>query len=105
MASSYETAVSELYQAPLASFVEERKRLAAELKGSGDSAAAARLAKLARPPISAWVVNQLWWRERDGFEALFETAERLRQGELAAGAEHRQALTALRKHAAELLTE
>ena len=28
MATSYEAAVSELYQAPLSSFVEERKRLA-----------------------------------------------------------------------------
>jgi hypothetical protein len=105
MATSYDAAVSELYQAPLASFVEERKRLAGELKASGDAAGAARLGKLARPPISAWVVNQLWWRERDTFEALFATAERLRQGELAAGAEHRQAIAALRKHAAELLTE
>ncbi len=104
MASSYEAAVSTLYRAPLASFVEERKRLAAELKPS-DAAGAARLGKLARPPISAWAVNQLWWRERDLFEELFETAERLRRGEVAAGAEHRQALAALRKHAAELLTE
>ena len=105
MAAGYETAISELYQAPLASFVEERKRLAGELKAAGDTAGAARLGKLARPPISAWVVNQLWWRERDTFEELFETAERLRQGEVAAGADHRQALTSLRKHAAELLTE
>src|SRR5688572_22382883 len=103
MASSYEAAVSELYRAPLSSFVEERKRLGAELKPS-DPAGAARLAKLPRPPISAWAVNQLWWRERDVFEELFETAERLRQGDVAAAAEHRQALASLRKHAAEILT-
>jgi len=105
LATDYQSAVSSLYRAPLASFVEERKRLSAELKAAGDAAGAARLSKLARPPISAWAVNQLWWRERDLFEELFATAERLRQGELAAGSEHRQALNALRKHAAELLTE
>jgi hypothetical protein len=57
--SAYEDAVATLYQAPFAEFVAERKRLAAELKASGDKVGAAGLAKLSRPPISAWTVNQL----------------------------------------------
>ena len=67
----YDDAVAELYQVPIDRFVAERKRLAGELKAAGDKDGAARLAKLARPPISAWAVDQLWWRARDGFDALF----------------------------------
>ena len=45
-------------------------------------AEATRFAKLGRPTISAWAVNQLWWHARDAFDALFETAARLRKGDL-----------------------
>src|SRR6478609_4033785 len=59
MASSYEQAVSALYRAPHGSFVVERRRLAAELKAEGDKTGAARLAKLERPPLSAWAEQLL----------------------------------------------
>ncbi|HEX3764805.1 MAG TPA: hypothetical protein VHW23_39185 [Kofleriaceae bacterium] len=101
----YEDAVESLFQAPHEQFVAERKRLAGELKAAGDKVGAGKLAKLARPPISAWVVDQLWWRARDGFEALFTTAEQLRRGELAAAAAHRDAIARLRSRAAQLLDE
>jgi hypothetical protein len=99
----YDDAVASLYQAPVEQFVAERKRLAGELKATGDKPGAARLAKLARPPISAWVVDQLWWQARAAFDALFETAERLRAGQLDATPAHRDALARLRAHAAKLL--
>ncbi len=54
-------------------------RLSGELKGAGDKDGSAKLAKLARPPISAWVVNQLYWRERDSFDELLESAAQLRK--------------------------
>jgi hypothetical protein len=101
----YEDAVESLFQAPHEQFVTERKRLAGELKAAGDKAGAGKLAKLARPPISAWIVDQLWWRARDAFEALFATAEQLRGGELGAAAAHRDAITGLRAQAAQLLTD
>ena len=41
-------------------------------------------------------MNQLWRNERDAFERLLATAERLRKGELEAGADHQRALSALR---------
>src|SRR5258706_16100104 len=100
MATSYDAAVETLYRGSLDAFVAERKRFANELKAGGDKEAGARLAKLGRPSISAWTVNQLWWNERDMFERLFATAERLRRGELEAGAEHQPALSALRSLAA-----
>ena len=104
MATAYDAAVATLFQAPLDQFVAERKRLAAELKAGGDKTGAQSFAKLARPPIAAWVVNQLWWQSREGFDQLFATAERLRSGELAAGSVHRDALAKLRASAAELLS-
>ncbi|HEX2669459.1 MAG TPA: hypothetical protein VHM25_01240 [Polyangiaceae bacterium] len=105
MGLSYEQAVSALYQAPFESFVTERKRLAGELKAEGDKAGAAQLAKLARPSISAWAVNQLWWHARDAFDELFETAAELRKGKLAANPAHRKALAKLGTRAQQLLSE
>ncbi|HEY0475939.1 MAG TPA: hypothetical protein VGD37_00360 [Kofleriaceae bacterium] len=101
----YEDAVESLFRAPLEQFVAERKRLAGELKATGDKDGAARLAKLSRPPISAWAINQLWWRARDAFDALFETAERMRRGDLAATTAHREAIANLRARAAQILSD
>ena len=103
MASSYEAAAVELFQAPHEKFVVERKRLSLALKAQGDKAAAAKLLALNRPPVSAWAVNQLWWQERGEVESLFAAAARQRAGEREASAEHRQRLSQLRARAAELL--
>jgi hypothetical protein len=102
---SYDAAVTTLYQASLSDFVAERKRLSAELKAAGDKETAARFAKLGRPPVSAWAVNQLWWREREAFEALLEAAKRVKVGDREASQAHRQALAKLRDAAARLLQE
>lgn len=103
--SAYDDAVATLYQAPLDQFVSERKRLAAELKAGGDKEGAARFAKLGRPTMSAWAVNQLWWHVRDAFDELLASAERLRLGDVAASRAHRDAIATLRARAASLLTE
>ena len=102
---AYDDAVSELYQVPLSQFIAERKRLADELKASGDAAGAKQLGKRGRPPISAWVVNQLYWHARDAFDEMLATAERLRQGDLKASAPHREAIANLRKRAAAMLED
>jgi len=104
MATSYDEAVETLYRGALDAFVAERKRLAGELKAAGDKEGAAHLAKLGRPSISAWAVNQLWWNEREAFERLFATAERLRKGDHDASAARQRAMTELRALAAALLT-
>ncbi len=103
MSADYEQAVEALYRAPHESFVAERQRLAAEVKGTGDKAQAARIAKLGRPPLSAWAVNQLWWQARADFERLFETAQQLRHGKHSASAAHREALAKLNARAKQLL--
>lgn len=102
---TYDDAVAALYQAPAEQFVAERKRLAGELKDAGDKSGATKLGKLAKPPISAWVVNQLWWHARDAFDALFETAEQLRDGKLAASGAHRDAIAKLRQRASTMLAD
>ena len=105
MAATYEEAVAELFRAPHASFVAERKRLAGELKAAGDKAGAATFAKLGRPPISAWAVNQVWWLHRAEFEVLLQTAKKMREGDLSVTATHREYLTRLLAHAEKVLTE
>jgi hypothetical protein len=105
MPTTYDDAVAELYQAPHASFIAERKRLAADLKAAGDRPAATKLGKLPRPPISAWAVNQLWWHARDAFDQLFETAQRLRGGDLGATTAHREAIAKLRARATAMLAD
>jgi hypothetical protein len=107
VATKYDSAIAELYQAPFERFVTERKRLAGELEAAGDKAGAARLKKSTRPPVSAWVVNQLWGKERKAFGELFATAERLRDvdADADATAAHRDAISALRARAAKILRD
>jgi hypothetical protein len=104
-ATSYAAALEALHQAPNERFVEERRRLAAALAASGDSAGSQRLAKQKKPSVTVWAVNQLWWRERDAFEELFATAASLRDGDLTATADHRGALQRLRDLAATILVD
>src|SRR5262249_46142536 len=105
MAIAYEDAVAALYQSAQESFVSERKRLAAELKAAGDKQGAARLAKLPRPTLSAWAVNQLWWQARSLFEELLSSSERLRRGDRTASSLQRTALAGLRARAGTILSE
>jgi hypothetical protein len=95
----------ELYQAPFEAFVATRDRLVGALKAAGEKAAATALAKRKRPSVSAWAVNQLWWHARADVDALFATASRLRAGELASSAAHREVLARLRARATALLAD
>jgi hypothetical protein len=97
--SLYDSALAELHRAPHPMFVSERKRLAEKLVAEGDKAGAALLAKLVRPSISAWTVNQLYWQKRDDFGEFLETAARVRRGDLDATLSHRKMATKLVSHA------
>lgn len=98
-------AADALYGAPLDAFVAERKRLADELKAAGDKAAAAEVAKLRKPSVSAWVVNQLYRSARGDIDALLAAAEKLRAGKMAAQKDLRAALAGLRARAEEVLRD
>ena len=104
MADPLQEAIEALYRAPLGDFVAERKRLATELKASGSKKLSAEVAKLGRPSVSAWTVNQLWWQERETLAAFIDAAARMKRGERDASKLHRELLVKLRSRAGSILT-
>ena len=85
---SLDSDIDRLYQLPLDEFTAGRNALAARVKQSGDAAGAARVKALAKPAVSAWAVNQLYWRVRPDFDAVVKAgdAQRLAQQRMLAGA-------------------
>lgn len=103
--------IERLYQLPLSEFTAARDELAK--RPDVDRAAVKRLQK---PNVAAWVVNQLYWREREAYEALIRAAGKLRASQAAAlkgkpadvaGAEalHQSALKAATERIRHLLAE
>ena len=54
-----DAALDVLYGVPLEAFVDERKRLARELRRRGDRSAATRIAKWRKPSAAAWALNRV----------------------------------------------
>jgi hypothetical protein len=73
-ASGFPADLDRLYQLPLDEFTAARNVLA---KGAGKNAAAIRA--LTKPPLAAWAVNQLYWRERRAWDALVAAADNQRR--------------------------
>lgn len=69
-----ETEIDQLYQLPLEEFTTARNSLA---RTAGTDAAEVR--KLAKPPMAAWAVNQLYWKRRDVYDALIEASMAVRK--------------------------
>ncbi len=108
--------IDALFQLPPEKFTAARNNLAARLKDAGKADEAGRVKGLPRPSLSAWVVNQLFWRHRKPFARLLTAGERLRKaqasqlrgkgGDLREPIEaRRQLLGELSKTAASLLGE
>lgn len=72
---------SDLYGLPLDQFVPERTALAKALRGEGRRDEAARVAKLAKPSVAAWAVNQLVRTQRRAVDALFDAGDGLQQAQ------------------------
>ena len=77
--SNVEDDVDALFRLPLSEFIDARKTLSARLKKERRATEAERVKTLAKPSISAWAVNQLYWRQRELFDQLIATGQRLRQ--------------------------
>ena len=75
--SELEAAIDRLYQGPIAEFTQARNALAAECKAAGDTTGAARVKELTKPSAVAWAVNQLYWRDRERFDALAQAMAEL----------------------------
>ena len=108
--------VDALFKLPLAEFTAARNALAAGLKKAGKPREAEHVKALVKPSISAWAVNQLYWKHRDAFEGLIAAGKRLgtAQASQLAGraadlrdllAARREALSDLARSAAALLRD
>ena len=106
--------IDALFQLPPPEFVVARNTLATQLKKAGRDDVAGRVKSLPKPSISAWTVNQLFWRHRAAFEKLLANGERFRQAQASRLAgkgtdihkllnERREELSAMSKLAAEIL--
>ena len=78
MKSKLEDDIDALFRLPLAEFTGERNALAARLKKEGRRNDADRVKLLAKPSVSAWAVNQLYWEHRAAFDQLMASGKRLR---------------------------
>jgi hypothetical protein len=78
--------VDALFRLPLAEFTGARNALAARLKKSGRGDEAVRVKALAKPPVSAWAVNQLYWNHREAFDRLIASGERFHKAQTSRGA-------------------
>ena len=79
--SKLDNDLDELFRVPLAEFTAARNSLAKQLKQAGRGNEADFVKTLAKPSISAWTVNQLYWNHRDAFNRLMATGERFRQAQ------------------------
>jgi hypothetical protein len=73
--------IDSLFRLPLAEFIAARKELSARLKKQGSANDSERVKLLAKPSVSAWTVNQLYWQQRDDFDALLGTGQRFRKAQ------------------------
>ena len=71
--------VDALFKLPLAEFTGARNALAAQLKKAHGANDANIVKSLAKPSISAWAVNQLYWQHRQAFDNLMAAGKRLHQ--------------------------
>ncbi len=101
--------IDALFKLPLTEFVGARKALAARLKQNGLVSEAEGVKALAKPSISAWTVNQLYWRHREAFDELIATGQRFRKAQVTGKMVNmREALDARREalsHLSDLATE
>ncbi len=74
-------ATDHLYSVDLDAFVPERTRLARELRDAGDRSAAEQVAKLKKPTVAAWALNQLARQRRRDVDLLLDAGHRLRQAQ------------------------
>ncbi len=110
-----EDEIDSLFTLPLAEFTGARNTLAARLKKEGRANDAERVKLLAKPSVSAWAVNQLYWDHRDAFDELIAASKSFRPassrlaGRVAGMRDsldaRREALLQLSELAAESLTE
>jgi hypothetical protein len=95
--------IDALFKLPLTEFINARKTLAARLKKNAYADEAQSVTALAKPSVSAWTVNQLYWNHRDEFDELISTGQRFRKAQASGKMVNmREALDARREALAQL---
>jgi hypothetical protein len=111
MAPPLDAQIDRLYQLPLDEFTPARNALAKEAGSEGDA-----IKKLQKPPLAAWAINQVYWRNRPAFHAFTASAAALRSAHTAvvsgkksdlraAGQAHEEAVEAVLKTALAILRD
>ena len=114
MSDEDESDIDALFQLPPPEFIAARNALAGRLKKSGRDETARRVRAIPKPSISAWTVNQLYWKHRTAFDKLLASGERFRRAQSSRLAgkggdlhrllnERREELSSLSRLAAEIL--
>ena len=83
MATAESDEVDSLFQVALIEFTSARNALAAKLKKEGRAEEAERVKTLGKPSVSAWVANQLYWKQRKSFDRLIAAGEQFRKAQSA----------------------
>ena len=73
--------IDALFQLPQSEFTAARNALASRLKKAGRADEAENVKTLPKPSLTAWAVNQLYWKHRDAFERLLAAGERFRKAQ------------------------
>jgi hypothetical protein len=76
--ATLEDELDALFKLRLPDFTAARNTLAAQLKQAGRRDDSQRVKALAKPSLSAWAVNQLYWQQREAFDRLIATGQRFR---------------------------
>jgi chemotaxis protein histidine kinase CheA len=76
-----EAEIDQLYRLPLPEFTGARNTLATQLKKAGRADEADLVKGLAKPPMTAWAVNQLYWTKREAFDRLMGAGEKFRRAQ------------------------
>ena len=71
--------IDSLFQLPLTEFIGARNALATRLKKDGRAQDAEQVKSIAKPSLSVWAVNQLFWRHRSQFDELISAGQRFRR--------------------------
>lgn len=106
MADSMSQAASDLYAMPPAEFTSARDKLAKQASAAGERDAAAQIKKLARPTVSAWLVNQLVRNSQQQLSRLFEVGQSMHAAQQELAGDKLRELSAQRRQViAELMPE
>jgi hypothetical protein len=77
------SSIDSLFQLPLGEFTAARNAMAAKLKKAGHGEESSRVKSLSKPSISAWTVNQLFWRHRKAYDRLMQSGAQFREAQAA----------------------